>query len=47
MSEEDLVEATLGIEVDLPERASFERKRRIISEQLGIDPDHIASVEAI
>lgn len=40
----NLVEATLGIEVELPTDASFEYQRDLIADELGIDPDHIASV---
>jgi hypothetical protein len=43
----DLVEATIGVEVEMAEYLSFESQRGLIAEELGIDPEHIASVEAV
>lgn len=43
----DLVEVTVGIEVELPSETTFHRKRRLIADELGIEAKQIASVEQV
>jgi hypothetical protein len=42
----ELLEAEVGVEVE-GEHHGFEGRRQAVADELGIDPDHIAEVEAV
>lgn len=42
-----LREVTLGVEVDAPEGTTFAELAATVADELGIDVDHVASVEEV